>query len=150
MAGVIALLVLFVTACGKVDVAATSVTASERTTCTALVKALPDHVSDQAQVETKGNPLGAAWGDPAIVLRCGVGKAAGYDKFASCQTVNGVDWFVPEKMVSDQSADVVSTTLGRTPAIEVSLPATYRPPAAAMVDLAGVIKAHTQVLKRCS
>jgi hypothetical protein len=150
VAGVVVLVGLCATACGKVEVDDTPASGSARTACTALVKALPDHVSDQPERETRGSALGAAWGDPAIVLRCGVGKPAGYDKFAGCQTANGVDWFVPEKMVNDQSADVVLTTIGRTPAVEVRLPAEYRPPVAALVDVAPAIKAHTKVVKRCS
>jgi hypothetical protein len=150
VAGVVALLALSAAACGKVGIDDTPVSGAGRTACARLVKALPDHVSDQAARETKGSSLGAAWGDPAIVLRCGVGKPAGYDRFASCQTANGVDWFVPEKMVTDETADVVLTTIGRTPAVEVRLPAEYRPPLAAMVDVAPAIKAHTRVVKRCS
>ena len=61
-----------------------------------------------------------------------------------------MDWFVPEKMVTDQEADVVLTTIGRTPSVEISLPAEYRPPVAAMVDVAAAIKAHTRVVRRCS
>ena len=70
---------------------------AEREACESLVEALPDRVADQPRRETYGNPLGAAWGDPAIVLRCGVGTPEGYDKFAACQIVNGLDWFVPEE-----------------------------------------------------
>ena len=137
-------------ACGKVDIDDPSASRAERTACAGLVGALPDHVSDQSQRGTKGSELGAAWGDPAIVVRCGVGKPAGYDRFAGCQTINGVDWFVPERMVADQDLDVVLTTIGRTPAVELTVPAKWRPPAAALVDVAAAVKAHTRVLRRCS
>ena len=90
------MLLLVAAGCGTVDVPDTSVSASERKACESLVEALPDQVADQSSRETSGNPLGAAWGDPAIVLRCGVGTPEGYDKFAGCQTVNGLDWFVPD------------------------------------------------------
>ena len=147
VAGVVALLAL--AGCGRVDVRDTGVKGSDRTACEALVKALPDHVADQKSRTTKGSPVGAAWGDPAIVLRCGVGKPAGYDPITGCQTANGLDWYVPEKGMNDQSVDVVMTTIGRDPAIEVTLPATYRPPVAAMVDLAPAIKAHTRETTPC-
>jgi hypothetical protein len=150
VAGVVALLALTSAACGKVDVPDTSVSGAQRTACESLVKALPHHVSDQAERETKGNPLGAAWGDPAIVLRCGVGKPADYDPVLGCQTVNGLDWYVPSKAMDDQQADVVMTTIGRVPAVEVTLPASYRPPAAAMVDLGEVIKEHTRSVSPCT
>jgi hypothetical protein len=63
-----------------------------------------------------------------------------------------VDWFVPDSVIDDLSADVVMTTVGRTPAVEVRLPARYRPAgsAAAMVDLAPTIKGHTQVTSPCT
>lgn len=147
MAGVVTLVAL--TGC-KVDVPDTDVPAAQRKACAALVKDLPDSVSDQERRETKGNPLGAAWGDPPIVLRCGVGKPADYDPIVGCQTANDLDWFVPAKGMDDQEVDVVMTTYGRVPAVEVTLPAQYRPPVAAMVDLADAIEAHTRVVKRCS
>lgn len=136
--------------CGGVDIAESSVSASERAACTELVEALPDEVSDQPRRKTSGSPLGAAWGDPAIVLTCGVGKPEDYDRFANCQTVNGVDWFVPEETVGDQSADVVLTTIGRTPSVELKVPASYRPPAAAMVDVSRAIRIGTRTVAPCS
>jgi hypothetical protein len=148
VAGVVVLLVL-AAGCGTVDVPDTSVSASERKACESLVAALPDQVAEQSGRETSGNPLGAAWGDPAIVLRCGVGVPDDYDKFAGCQTVNSLDWFVPTATIEDQDADVVMTTIGRTPAVEVTVPASYRPPNAVMVDVGRAIKQHTQVTRRC-
>jgi len=150
VAGVVALVALACAGCGGVDVPDTSVSGAERDACESLVDALPDQVSDQSRRDTSGNPLGAAWGDPAIVLRCGVGTPEGYDKFAGCQTVNGLDWFVPDSTIEDQDADVVLTTIGRTPAVEVTVPASYRPPDAVMVDVGRAIKQHTQVTRRCS
>jgi hypothetical protein len=150
VAGVVVLLALATAACGAVDVADTSPSGPGRKACESLVDALPDRVSDQSRRETSGNPLGAAWGDPAIVLRCGVGTPEGYDKFAACQTVNGLDWFVPTSTIEDQDADVVMTTIGRAPAVEVEVPSTYRPPAAVMVDVGRAIKQHTRVTRRCS
>ncbi len=151
MAGVVALLVLATTACGSdtVEVAGTDVSGKDRAACLRLVEALPDRVSDQPRRQTTGSPLGAAWGDPPIVLRCGVGTPKGYDRFAACQTVNGLDWFVPDEASEDQDLDVVMTTVGRRPSVEVELPATYRPPVAAMVDLGSVIEQHTDVVRRC-
>ncbi len=107
-------------------------------------------VADQPRRETDGNPLGAAWGDPAIVLRCGVGEPRGFDQFSSCQVANGLGWFVPDEQVQDQGQDVVMTTVERSPRVEVVVPADYRPPPAVMVDLAAAITEHTVLVKRCS
>ena len=150
MAGAVALVALTSAACGGVDVPNTSVSAAEREACESVVKALPERVAEQSRREISGNPLGAAWGDPAIVLRCGVGTPKGYDKLASCQTIDGLDWFVPAATIEDQEADVVMTTIGRKPAVEVVIPASYRPPDAVLVDVGSAIKQHTKVIRRCS
>jgi hypothetical protein len=149
VAGVVTLAAL-VAGCGTVDVPASSATSADRAACRGLVAALPDRVSDQERRETSGNPLGAAWGDPAIVLRCGVRRPADQDQFAACQTVDGIDWFAPESASTDQSSDVVLTTIGREPRVEVVVPAELRPPAATMVDLAATIERHTRKVAGCS
>lgn len=58
----------------------------------------------------------AAWGDPAVIARCGVPAPA--PTTDSCIRVNGVDWVV--RSLSDGTAAV---TYGREPAIEVLAPA---------------------------
>ncbi len=136
-------------ACGALEVRRTDVTAAQQNACAALVKALPDRVADQDHREIRGNELAAAWGDPAIVLRCGVPSPAGYDKFSACQRVNGLDWFVPDEASDDQGADVVLTTVGREPRVELVVPAARRPPVAAMVDVGAAVKAHTELVRRC-
>ena len=126
------------------------VSPADKRACTSLVDDVPHRVSERPRRETKGSPLGAAWGDPAIVLRCGVGTPEDYEPTSQCQKVDGVDWFAPEDQLDDQGADVVMTTVGRKPNVEVNVPAEYRPPDAAMVDLADVIKEHTKVVDPCS
>jgi len=135
---------------GSVEVRDTGVTGAERTACEELVAALPDRVADQPRRTTSGSSPGAAWGDPAIVLRCGVGAPAQSDLTSQCQVANGLGWFVPVAGMNDQSTDVVMTTIERRPRVEVTLPARYRPPVAAMVDLGRAIKAHTRLVAPCS
>ncbi len=137
--------------CGsdEIDVPATKVSADDAARCRALVDALPATVADQKRRATTGNAFSAAWGDPAIVLRCGVGVPRDYDKFAACQRADGVDWFVPESVMADQRADVVMTTLGRSPRVEVTVPADYRPTLAPMTDLATAIKEATREVSPC-
>jgi len=147
---VLALLVSLVAGCGAVEVRPTGATGADRSACERLVDDLPHRVSEQPRRETSGSSLGAAWGDPAIVLRCGVGTPGSYEPFSPCQRVNGVDWYVPEGLIADQGADVVLTTIGRAPSIEVVVPAEYRPPDAVMVDLAGVIKERTEIVEKCA
>ena len=82
-------------------------------------------------------PGALAWGDPQIVLRCGL-PAPG-PTTAQCLDVNGIGW-----IVADPGADpVVFTVFGRDPAVEVSVPASYGRSAVsgALVDVAPVAKA---------
>ena len=123
-----------------VSVNAPPLTAAHARACRALVEALPDKVADQPRRPVDGEGYAAAWGDPAIVLRCGVPTPRGFDKFATCQVTNGVGWFIPESQVQGRRVDVLMTTIGRTENVEVALPSDYFPPANAMVDLAAAVK----------
>ena len=61
-----------------------------------------------------------AWGDPAIIARCGVAPLG--PTTDQCLSVSGVDW------VAHQLTDGVRfTTYGRSPAIEVLVPSAYKP-----------------------
>ena len=112
--------------------------------------ALPEAVSDQPRRSVDARDgYAAAWGDPAIVLRCGMPTPRGSDEFAVCQETNGVGWFVPPRQIEDQGADVVMTTIGFAQNVEVLLPAEYRPPAAAMVDLAEAITRTIREVEPC-
>ncbi|WP_310962825.1 DUF3515 domain-containing protein [Nocardioides terrisoli] len=154
MAGVSLLVVLglLLAGCGgDVSVSRFAVTSAGHDRCPALIKALPGHVADQPRRRTTGSAFAAAWGDPAIVLRCGVGHPSGFTASATCLTTNGVDWFVPAAQIDDLGAGVVLTLVKRTPRIEVRIPAHYRPqgPSDAMVDLTGAVRAHTRVTGHC-
>jgi hypothetical protein len=79
----------------------------------------PSDVSGHAKVATQPEgPSVAAWGDPAIIARCGLDPLAPTTR--DCVTVDGVDWVV--RPLSDGSA---ATTYGRDPAIEVLAPGAY-------------------------
>ena len=67
-------LLLLATGCsGPLTLDAPAVTGADATACRALVDALPEKVDGVARVEADaGDGYGAAWGDPAIELRCGV------------------------------------------------------------------------------
>ena len=51
-------------------------------------------------MEDAASATAAAWGDPAIVLRCGVGEPASFDQFSTCQIVNGVAWYIPDEQIT--------------------------------------------------
>lgn len=148
-----ALLGLLLTGCGSgsVVVPRFTTTPAGHRACPALIKALPGHVADQPRRGTTGSVHVAAWGDPAIVLRCGVRRPKEFTATASCLTTNGVDWFIPSPQIDDSGKGVVLTLVKRSPRIEVTLPAHYRPygPSEVMVDLTRVVRRHTRVTGHC-
>lgn len=81
----------------------------------------PESVSTQTRVDTRpASPSVAAWGDPAILARCGLDPLG--PTTDECVGVDDVDWVV--RQLSDGTA---ATTYGRDPAIEVLVPAAYGP-----------------------
>jgi hypothetical protein len=99
--------------------------------CAELKSRYPALVLGRATTAT--NPTSsytAAWGDPAIVVRCGVPVPAALTPTSQLITVNGVDW-LPEQL----ERGYLFTTVGREPAVEVSVPDAYRPESDALVDL---------------
>jgi hypothetical protein len=145
---------LVLTACGKepVSIPTLRLTASDQARCQRVVNALPKTVAEQDRRKTQpAEALGGAWGDPAIILQCGVGVPAGFSRASGCQEADGVGWFVPASQVNDQSADVVMATAGYRPVLQVTVPASYRPNglAAAMVELAPMVKDYTRLVHPC-
>lgn len=118
--------------------------------CSRLLEALPTRVAEQQrrQVDPE-DAYAAAWGDPPIVLRCGVGRPAGFDRLSVCQVANGVGWFIPEQQITNEPTEIVMTTVDRHPRVEVRLPEEYHPPAAAMVHLAPALKQTTEQTEPC-
>ena len=80
--------------------------------CANVSVLLPDTVGGYERVWTDAQATGA-WGDPTVVLRCGVAPPAPSDLV--CTTLGGVDWLVLEQ--EDERQRLV--TYGREPAIEV-------------------------------
>jgi hypothetical protein len=146
-------LVLTLAGCGSgpVEVHPPRLSAKAAATCASLVEDLPDTVADQQRREVSPDgAAGAAWGDPAIVLTCGVGEPDGYVPEGPCTVVDDVDWYIPEEqLLADGDADLTMTTLFRRVNVEVLLPRDYWPPATALADLSKVVAAHTKSSERC-
>ena len=140
------------TSCGRgpVEVDTPELSASADRTCAALLKSLPATVDGAERREVEpARAAAAAWGDPAIVLRCGVAMPKEFDRFATCQETNGVGWFIPEEQVTGEPRSITMTTIGRDVNVQVTLPPEHWPPANAMVDLARAIKQTTQQKAPC-
>lgn len=107
-------------ACGGDDpVKASPADQASNPLCARAARHWPKTVSGQKsrKVTTKSATV-HAWGDPAIIVRCGLatpGPTAG-----GCVSVDGIDW-VGTKL-SDGGRYV---TYGRSPAIEVLVPTKY-------------------------
>jgi hypothetical protein len=120
------------------------VSAAGHETCQTLLSALPDKVAEQRRRTVTGSTFAAAWGDPAIVLRCG-GPLPKSFKGDPCITRNGIGWSVPSDQADDLHLDAVMTLAFRSPVLQVRVPSHYRPngPAEVMADLDAVVRAHT-------
>ncbi len=124
---------------GQVAVSAPSPSGAAATQCRHLLDALPQTVDGQQQRQiSPADAAAAAWGDPPIVLRCGVAKPAALRPTSPCPTINNVGWFPQE-----QQDAWVFTTIGRSTYVEVRVPKDYTPEADALVDLAPAIKQAT-------
>jgi Protein of unknown function (DUF3515) len=75
--------------------------------------------------------LTAAWGDPAITWRCGVGVPADFNAQSQVLTINGVGWFG----ASGSEGSTTFTTVGRVARVEVYVPSSVKPASDALLDL---------------
>ena len=127
---------------GAVDVTAPTDGPPE---CRALLAAVPARVDGQEQrpVDPE-NALAAAWGDPAIVLRCGVAEPEALSPSSVCAEVNGIGWFPRRGQDS-----FTFTTIGRTTSVQVEVPYDYEPAADALVDVAAAVRRTVPEILPC-
>jgi hypothetical protein len=152
--GVLALpLVLAACSGGPVPVATPELGDDDRAACEAFVAGLPDVLADEPEREVEpADALGAAYGDPAYVVRCGVVVPPDFDQAVSaCEVAEGVGWYVSPEQFDDQDADVTLTAAGYRPVVEVTVPGEDRPdgPAAAIAELAPVVDEHLTLVENC-
>ena len=89
--------------------------------CASIVSRAPIRLLGQLQRETNPADLAAvAWGDPPIVLVCGVDHTRPPD--AQVITVGDVDW-----VAESTDAGTVFTTLDAKPTLQLRVPVHYRP-----------------------
>ncbi len=111
--------------------------------CTTALAAAPSTVLDQGR-GSLGVRGAVAWGDPQIVLRCGLAPLP--PTTAECLAVNDQDW-----VLAEPDADpLVFTSFGTDPAVEVRVPRSYPQPPGALVDLAPVAGALPANGRSCS
>jgi hypothetical protein len=112
--------------------------------CARLATRLPATLrGQQRRPTTSPSPAVAAWGDPAIVWRCGVPLLGPTQD--ECTQVDGVDWVrVP---LADGSS---FTTYGREPAVQLLVPRAYAPEPLVLPALSRVVAAVPQGSRRCT
>lgn len=113
-------------------------------TCASFKSKLPDEVVSQTVTATDPrSSFVSAWGDPAIVVRCGVPTPSALEPTSQLVTIDGVDW-LPEQL----EQGVLFTTVGRELNVEVSVPNAYAPEADALVDISGAVAQGIAVTQR--
>jgi hypothetical protein len=89
--------------------------------CTAMVAALPVSLGPLAPrtVKPPVGPFVSAWGDPSVVMRCGVARPKDLFAGSSAQVyvVNGVGWLQTKTATND-----VFVAIDRTVYVEVTIP----------------------------
>lgn len=129
----------------QVDVVAPEPTGVASEECPALLGALPDKVADQGSRQVSPeNADAAAWGDPAIVVRCGVEKPAGLHATSPCAVIDEIGWFAEVRPDGWRF-----TTIGRSSYVEVTVPGDYAPEAGVLAELAHAVSTTTTELKPC-
>ena len=115
------------------EIHASDLSAEDAQACRDFVAGLPDTLAGQDAVEVAGDTeYGAAWGDPAIVLTCGVEEPPAFTDTSTCIAVKRTGWFVPDDVFQDmfegdETTDVPMTEMNYRPRIHVDLPGEYRP-----------------------
>lgn len=115
-------------ATGTVTVSPPPADQATEVACRALLAKLPGRLLGPARpvraTPPQAKPIAeraAAWGDPAITLRCGVARPAALTPTAQLFGVNGVEWVAAEAKNS-----VVWTTASLGVFVEVTVPKVYK------------------------
>jgi len=97
--------------------------------CTAGLTALPDRLAGHDGREV--SPLGAAraYGNPPIVVRCGVDRPPGYDATQECFQIDDVGWYT-----ETAQGGTIFTSVWARPRVEVRVPSGYTPTSDPVVD----------------
>ncbi|MBK7721549.1 MAG: DUF3515 family protein [Austwickia sp.] len=104
----------------------------------------PERVMGRERAATTAEgPAVAAWGDPALIARCGLQPPG--PTTDPCIGVDGVDW------VSRQvEGGTIFLTYGRDPAIQVLVPTAYAPAPMTLPAFADAARQIPQGPHRCS
>jgi hypothetical protein len=139
-------------AAGPVRIDAADLTAADQTACQAFLDDLPDELAEESsRFVEPADTLGAAYGDPPIVVTCVDRPPEEFNELSQCQQVNDVGWFVPDEQVADPESDAVLTAMSYRPFVQVDVPSDYRPEGAAAVlaELSKPISDNLELVDEC-
>ncbi len=148
---------LTVTACSSpVAVDAPDARTDTGPACRSLVTSLPDKVEGRELRDVEpDDAVTAAWGEPPIVLRCGVERPPRLQPTSFCFVVNDIGWYAeddegPVDGTMPPQGSVVFTTIGRSPYVEMTVPPDdTRPAVDPLTDVAAAIRKHTREDQPC-
>jgi hypothetical protein len=107
--------------------------------CAEVLALLPTTLAGAARRDTTGGPGTAAWGDPAILLRCGEDPVVATTQ--PCVGVPGSDGDVDWVVLATSDSGSIVRTFARDPAVEVEVPAQYGPaPVAVLPELGPAVE----------
>jgi hypothetical protein len=112
--------VLVVAGCTDGTIEVSSAPRDGEPACASAAAAYPMEVSGHARRGTNADGATQAWGDPAIIARCGFDALAPTE--VQCIEVDGVGW-IPEEL----SDGTRFRSFGTDPALEVLVPKAYAP-----------------------
>lgn len=127
---------------GAVHVAPPNPGTDSRRLCQMLAHKLPSRMSGHdRRAVSPASPLTAAWGDPPVVLRCGVPLPASMPPTAELTVVNGISWFPAGSAASGSgSGPGLFTEVGRQARVELTVPPADEPAGRILVRISDLIR----------
>jgi hypothetical protein len=114
--------------------------------CEQLIAALPGELDGlTARGTDPESSLTAAYGRPAVTVRCGVPRPEALGLTSRLLVVDEVDWF-PEELTNG----VRFTTTGRVAYLQVDVPDDHAPGSDLLVDLAAPVLDHLPISEAAS
>ena len=108
--------------------------------CERVISALPDTIDGAGKRPVKPDSTAtAAWGEPPIVLRCGVARPAALTPTSALIEVSGVAW-LPEELANGILFTNVAWPDPANPLyLEIAVPEAYPSPANVLADISPVL-----------
>ncbi|WP_134738579.1 DUF3515 domain-containing protein [Nocardioides sp. 503] len=154
-AGAVVLMSTLAACSGPPEVESVDLGEADAAACRDFVDDLPGSLAGLDRVDVEpDDALGAAWGDPAIVVTCGAAEPKDFDEVTwACQEVEGVGWFGDPSLIEagNQDEDITVWSLTHSPLVSVRIPSDYRPDGVpdALAGVATPLAADLDLVEPC-